>query len=205
MKSKLLHLLMLAQLVTMVPMSGYGQNVFIIKSVDASIHGTSTLHDWKSTITKIECQCYFQTDGTSIKTIKDILVKIPVTGIKSKEGKLMDEKTFEAFKSDINPYITFTADSAQIKIDSSRAAMIKVTGKLAMAGITKPVGIQANGQLLPNGDLKISVAKKLTMTSFNMKPPTAILGTIKVGDEVEVIVDLVLTHAGANTAMSSKK
>ena len=32
------------------------------------------------------------------------------------------------------------------------------------------------------------------MTSYKMKPPTAIFGTIKVGDEVTVVFDLIMTH-----------
>ena len=32
------------------------------------------------------------------------------------------------------------------------------------------------------------------MTDFKMKPPVMMLGAIKVGDEITVMFDLVLTH-----------
>jgi polyisoprenoid-binding protein YceI len=183
--------------------TGYSQTVFVIKSVKASIHGTSTLHDWKSEITKITFTGHFQTSASTWKEIKNISVKIPVEGIKSDEGKIMNEKTYEAFKATENPFITFTADNALFKADSAESAVIHVTGNLTMAGTTKPTEVQANGRLLPNGDIQISVSKKLAMTSFNMKPPSAVLGTIKVGDEVIVNVDLMLTP-GDDVKITSK-
>jgi polyisoprenoid-binding protein YceI len=197
MKSKVIHLWVLTPLVALLSSPGKAQEIFTVKSVEASIHGTSTLHDWKSTITQIECKGYFLSEGPSLQAIKSIFVKIPVTGIKSKEGKIMDEKTYEAFKSETNPYIVFTADSAQVKIDLNQSVVITVSGNLTMAGKTRLIVLNASGWLLPNGDVSLSITRKLTMTSFNMKPPTAMFGTIKAGDEIEIRVDLVLTRPEA--------
>jgi hypothetical protein len=66
-----------------------------------------------------------------------------------------------------------------------------------MAGTTKPITVEAKGKSLPNGDMEISIARKLKMTEFNMKPPTAMMGTIKVGDEVTVVVSIVLSQAAS--------
>ncbi|CAN5357541.1 hypothetical protein BH11BAC1_BH11BAC1_03860 [soil metagenome] len=166
---------------------------FHLKSVKASVEGTSSLHDWKSEITKIECKGTFQSFDKTLEAIKNVEVKIPVSGIKSEEGKKMDDKTYEAFKSDKNPFITYAFSSAKVKIDKSRSVNIEVTGNLTMAGSTRPVSLTAKGKLLANGDLQLNISKKLKMTDFNMKPPTALLGTIKTGDAITVNFDLVLT------------
>jgi hypothetical protein len=50
--------------------------------------------------------------------------------------------------------------------------------------------VQAKYKILPNGELQLTVSKKLKMTDFKMEPPTAMMGTIKVGDEVTVIFDV---------------
>jgi len=171
----------------------HAQNTLTVKSVKASIQGSSTLHDWESQITQITCLGDFQADNTLLKNIADISVKIPVAGIKSSEGKMMDNKTYDAFKSEEHPYITYTATRAQITTDAAKNTTIKVSGNLTMAGTTKPITIEAKGKSLPNGDMEISIARKLKMTEFNMKPPTAMMGTIKVGDEVTVVVSLVLS------------
>lgn len=169
------------------------QSVFSIKSIKASISGTSTFHDWKSSITKTECTCYFKNSELSVTTIRDLQVKIPVEGIKSTEGKIMDTKTYEAFKYESNPYITFSANESQF--DASQAGVVTITGNLTMAGISHPVTLIARLKTLPNGDVEVSVLKKIKMTEFNIKPPTAVLGTITVGDEVTVSFDLIMASA----------
>jgi polyisoprenoid-binding protein YceI len=175
----------------------HAQSTLTVKSVKASIQGSSSLHDWESQITQITCLGDFQSDNTLLKNIADISVKIPVAGIKSSEGRMMDNKTYEAFKSEEHPYITYTASRAQITTDAAKNTIIKVSGNLTMAGTTKPITVEAKGKSLPNGDMEISIARKLKMTEFNMKPPTAMMGTIKVGDEVTVVVSLVLTQAAS--------
>ena len=170
---------------------------FSFKSLKAVVQGTSTLHKWESQITKIEGKGSFQSKDNKIVTIKDMEVKIEVEGIKSKEGKIMDNKTFETFSSDKNPFIIYAFSNAPVKIDASNAATIEASGNLTMAGINKPVPVMAKGQVLPNGDLQLSISKKLKMSDFNMKPPVMMLGTIKVGDEVTLVFDIVLTPAKA--------
>jgi polyisoprenoid-binding protein YceI len=172
----------------------HAQNTLTVKSVKASIQGSSTLHDWESQITQITCLGDFQSDNTLLKNIADISVKIPVAGIKSSEGKMMDNKTYEAFKSEEHPYITYIASRAQITTDAANNTTIKVSGNLTMAGTTKPITVEAKGKSLPNGDMEISISRRLKMTEFNMKPPTAMMGTIKVGDEVTVVVSLILSQ-----------
>jgi polyisoprenoid-binding protein YceI len=166
---------------------------FTLKLLKATINGTSSLHDWESQITGIEGKGLFQTNDKSLATIQDAEIKIAVTGIKSTEGKKMDNNTYEAFQSDKNPFIIYSFSRAAVKISGSHAVTIEVTGKLSMAGTSKPVSLMATGKELPNGDLHLSVSKKIKMTDYNMKPPVMFLGTIKVGDEITVNFDLELT------------
>jgi polyisoprenoid-binding protein YceI len=107
---------------------------------------------------------------------------------------MMDNKTYDAFKSEEHPYIVYTASRAQVSIDGAKLTTIKVSGNLTMAGTTKPITIEAKGKPLPNGDMEVSITRKLKMTEFNMKPPTVMMGAIKVGDEVTIVVTLVLSQ-----------
>jgi polyisoprenoid-binding protein YceI len=178
------------------------QEVYTVKSVKAAVLGTSTLHDWESEITKIECTAHFKVENNSLKSIQNIHAKVLVKGIKSKEGKIMDNKTFEAFKYESNPYILFDAESAQVNMASGQAA-VKAVGNLTMAGETKQVTLEGNGKLLPTGDFQIEVSKILNMTEYKMVPPTAMLGAIKVGSVVTVKLSLVLTPT-INSASSKQ-
>jgi polyisoprenoid-binding protein YceI len=173
------------------------QSSYALKSVKATIQGTSSLHDWESNITKIQFKGSLLSDGKTLKTIKDVEVKVPVESIKSKEGKIMDNKTYNAFKYEQNPFIIYSFSMAQAKTVNN-AVTIETTGNLTMAGVTKPIPLSAKGNVLPNGDLQLAISRKLKMTDFKMVPPTAMMGAIKVGDEVTVNFDLVLTQTQNN-------
>jgi len=65
------------------------------------VHGSSNLHDWDITVTKIN-----STFGLNAsKQISDLNVKIPVNSLKSGKG-IMDDKTYDAFDAK-NPTIVF--------------------------------------------------------------------------------------------------
>jgi hypothetical protein len=167
---------------------------FSVKSAKGVIEGTSNLHAWKMDITKMECKGSFQSLDNTIKAVKNVEVKILVENLKSEKGKTMDQKTYDAFNSSKNPYIIFTFSSADVRTDDAGGVTIAASGSLNMAGTSKTIPITAKGKVLANGDLQLSVSKKMKMTEFNMDPPTALMGTIKVGDEVNVAFDLVLAQ-----------
>ncbi len=168
---------------------------FALKSVKATIVGTSTLHDWESNITLIEGRGTFQLKDNMLASIKDAEIKITVKGIISEKGNKMDKKTYETFKSDEYPYITYSFNNAVVKINDSHIVNMETIGKLSMAGVSKSVPISATGKKLPNGDLQLTVSKKIKMTDFDMDPPVMFLGTIKVGDEITVNFDFVLSKS----------
>ena len=171
------------------------QSDYSVKSVTGSVSGTSTLHSWKSAITKVNFTGSVKSDGDVIASIKNVSVKIPVNGIISTEGKSMDKKTYKAFKSDKNPTIVYTFDDARVEESDVHVITIEATGKLSMAGMTLPETLSASGKKLADGDLEVTISKTLKMTSFNMKPPTALLGTIKSGDEITLNFTMILTHS----------
>lgn len=184
----------IAVVIFMIPYMAHSQSNYTLKSVKATIQGTSSLHDWESDITKILFKGSVQSEGKTLKSIKDVEVKVPVASIKSKEGKIMDNKTYDAFKYEKNPFIIYTFNVAQAKTDNNNAVSIETTGNLTMAGTTKPVVLAAKGKVMDNGDLHLTISKKLKMTDFKMVPPTAMMGAIKVGDEVTVNFNLVLSQ-----------
>ena len=177
------------------PLYIQAQDNFVLKSVKATVQGTSTFHDWESEITKILFKGSLQSDGKILKTIKNVEVKVPVESIKSKEGRIMDNKTYNAFKYEKNPFIIYTFNLAQAKTETNNSVSIETTGNLTMAGITKPIALTAKGKVLDNGDLQLDISKKLKMSDFKMVPPTAMMGAIKVGEEVTVNFNLVLSQA----------
>ena len=163
---------------------------FKLKAYKMSVKGTSSLHDWESTVEKLDVKGFYSLDKATLTDVKDVVLRIPVTSIKSTKGKTMDNKTYEAFHHDKFPNVIFTLNAK--KINSSNSTM-DVKGTLAMAGTTNQIDMKVHYKVLPNGELQITGSKKLLMTAFKMEPPTAVMGTIKVGNEVEVVFDITLT------------
>ena len=166
---------------------------FSFKSLKATVKGTSTLHDWESNISIMEGNGSFQLKDNVLASINDAEIKIAVKGIKSEEGRKMDNKTYETFESDKYPYIIYSFSNAVVKINDSQVVRIETIGNLSMAGASKSVSLSATGKELPNGDLQLAVSKTIKMTDYNMKPPVMFLGTIKVGDEITVSFDFILS------------
>jgi len=179
---------LLSVIVIICVMTAQGQKPFKLKSSKVTIDGTSSMHEWTSEVTKLEWTGNITTEGGAVKEIKDVVVKIPVVSIKSTKGKTMDNKTYEAFKSDKNPTITYQLSGVVVK-----GTALQATGSLTMAGAAKTISMTVSAKVLANGDVQLTGSQKLNMKDFKMSPPTAVMGTIKVGEEVTVKYDLVLS------------
>jgi hypothetical protein len=162
-----------------------------VKNYKMTVKGTSTLHDWVSNVEKLECKTSCLIEGNKLVDIKDVLITIPVESIKSEKGKIMDNKTYDAFNYEKYPSIVFTLSNEKINAATLTA---ELNGSLVMAGTSRPIKLMTNYKILSNGDLQITGAKKIKMTEFNMEPPVAMMGTIKVGDEVTISFDIILSN-----------
>lgn len=189
MRIKITTALAIAFFTVAIVLNTQAQETFSLKSAKATIQGTSSLHDWESEITKIEFKGSLHKEGNVLKTIPSAEVKILVEGIKSTKGRIMDNKTRDAFTYEKNPYITYTLTQAVVKADGS----VDATGNLNMAGATKSIKLIAKTKALANGDVQLIASYSLKMTDYKMEQPTAMMGTITVGDQVTINFDLVLT------------
>ncbi|MEQ8425657.1 MAG: YceI family protein [Cyclobacteriaceae bacterium] len=164
------------------------QNVYNLNANKIVVAGTSSLHDWESDVTKVGWSGAITVEDGKISEIRGVQVNIPVTSIKSSKGRIMDSKTYEAFDYEKNPNITFRMSDAKITGNQIRA-----TGSLSLAGASRSIELIARYKTIPNGDIQISGSYKINMRDYKMEPPTAVMGTIKVGEEVTVSFDLMLS------------
>jgi len=161
-----------------------------VRDYKVTVKGTSTMHDWESNVEKLESHASYKIKDNQLIKIEDAMLKVTVKSIKSTEGKIMDKKTYNAFHSEMHPFIVFTLKSEQI---NSSHLTVALTGTLEMAGVTQPIDMVASYRILSNGDFQIIGNKKVKMSEYKMTPPTAMLGAIKVGDEVDINFDLTFT------------
>src|SRR5688572_26798731 len=78
------------------------------------VKGTSSLHDWESVAEKVGCIGSYTIINNALADVNEVVVKIPVSSIKSTKGKIMDNKTYEAFKYEKFPDIIFTLNTKRI-------------------------------------------------------------------------------------------
>ena len=150
------------------------------KTFNMTIAGTTNVHNFESKVTLASGELV-----VNAKQAQSLTIEIPVKGIKSKE-KLMDTKTYEAFNSDKNPTITFKSTEVNsLKIDDNNIS-VTVTGNLTIAGFTKKVSLSATGKIVKPGVYEFSGSIPVKMTDYKMKPPTAMLGMMKVGDDIKL-------------------
>lgn len=150
-----------------------------------TIMGTSTIHDWESKTEQITGE--FEMNNAS--EIQSLTVKIPVVSIKSGE-KLMDKKTYEAFNSEKFPVITFLLTEPTTPIVTNSDVQITLTGNLIVSGVTKKITFKSTGKKTAAGGYQLSGSVPLKMTDFKIKPPTALLGTIRSGDAITIKLDI---------------
>lgn len=173
--------------------SVYAQN-FSLKSFVATVQGTSNVRDWKSDINEVTCTGTILSAGDKLEMAKNVELKIKVESIKGTEGKSMDMKTYEAFRYKEFPYITYTFTQAKIKSDTHHELMIEPVGILTMGGVKRQTVFSVIGKRLTNGNLEVHITKKLNLADFNIEPPSAYLGAVKVDEVIILNLKLILDY-----------
>lgn len=166
------------------------QGTLQLRSVEFTISGTSSLHDWTSASTTAKVSGDLNVEKGILVDIPALQLSIPVTSIKSEKGKVMDNKTHGALLSDKYPNITFKLQAINSIDTNGNEAKIKATGLLTIAGASKTVQLTVKGLNEGNGTFRFTGSKALKMTDFGIDPPTALLGTLKTGDDITVAFNL---------------
>lgn len=160
------------------------QNYTVSDQSTAVVIGSSTLHDWESDVEEIKGQATIETNSGQLTAIPKMNVQFKVESIKSGKSR-MDRITYDALKSEDHPEIQFEI----IEVLSVNNNKVKAVGNLNIAGFKKKVIVE--GILMENGNkIQISGNHMIDMTEFQIDPPTAMLGTIKVGKDIELKFDI---------------
>lgn len=160
------------------------------KTSTMTIYGTTNVHNFKSKVEQMKGELLLNNS----KQIKSLVVEIPVNSIKSGE-KLMDKKTYETFNDSKYPTISFQLIEASSLQITGENITVTVTGDLTMAGVTRKISFKTSGKSLKPGIYEFKGNIPLKMTDFKMKPPTMMLGVMKVGDALTLQYDVNLEGA----------
>jgi len=157
--------------------------VWKVTKADIVIYGTSNLHDWEMVVKEVKSQQNILFSGGQL-IIGNVDLTVPVQRIES-GNSIMDGKAREALKGSTYPSIRFTAGSTTIPVSNNTFGG-KIRGRLEIAGVLKEVEIPVNGFVKADKNLMLKGEYVIDMTGYNVKPPTAVFGTLKTGKEVKV-------------------
>jgi len=145
-----------------------------------TVSGTSSLHDWESSVEDFKHTADITVDGKALSKINQLEFTVVVKSIKSGHNG-MDKKTYEALMESDYPEITYNLISAI----PANGNTVKTKGELTIAGKKRMVTMEVNYEIL-SSIIEFRGELTLKMSDFDISPPTALLGTIKTGDEVTI-------------------
>ncbi|MBO6524697.1 MAG: YceI family protein [Balneolaceae bacterium] len=145
------------------------------------IKGTSSVHDWESNAEEFTGSAIFTITEGDLQSIENLAFSVNAQSIKSGK-RIMDNKTKDALDAKKNPQITFEFLSLEeIKNDT-----VKVNGNLTMAGVTKEIMLTGAFQIEDDGSILVSGNQPIDMENYSIQPPTAMMGALKTGKDVDV-------------------
>ena len=181
----LLDAINFALFITVTAQTNYRTNV-----VDIKLNGTSNLHDWQMKAVSGTSAASFVVTNGKVTSLSKLDFSLPVKSLKSgKSG--MDKNTYKALNSDANPNISFVLTSGTVVSTGGNNYKLNCQGKMSIAGKTNQTELVASGIYNPaDKSFTVTGIKKMKMTDYNVKPPTALFGTITTGDAISISYNL---------------
>ncbi len=171
--------LLCALLLTVV---SYGQTYSFSNQSEVSVEGTSNVHDWSAVVEQINAS------GNWNQALSNLRVEFVVESMASGD-RLMDKRIHKTLNAEDHPKIIFEV------VDSSRnGADMTLVGDLTINGVKKRITVQAKVETLPDGKLKVIGSHPVLFTDHGMEAPSFMFGAMKVGDQVTIKFNVIVTQ-----------
>lgn len=173
------------------------------------VEGSASIVDYRCSADKPSGQGKIENTQEPQDNVKNgegavsITVSIPVDAL-SCGKKAMDNDLYKALKIDKHPNIFYKlleanlSESAPYVYDVEGEWMnIETRGVLEIAGVKDTTTVTVQGKLLENSRFRVKGSKEVNMDTFNIDPPTAMLGLIKADKELAVFFDVTVKLLGS--------
>jgi polyisoprenoid-binding protein YceI len=159
------------------------------------ISGSSTVRSFECTATAFDANVESVPGATTAilageKAVSTVEIRVNTERLDCKNGT-MNEHMLKALKAKTNPTIVFKLASYDLT-KQAEAVRVTLNGTLAMGGVEKPISLTANATEGDSGMLRVVGTHELKMTEWGLKPPSLMLGTMKVDERVKIGFDLLL-------------
>jgi polyisoprenoid-binding protein YceI len=159
------------------------------------ISGSSTVRSFECSATAFDANVESVPGATTAvlageKAVTAVEIRVNTERLDCKNGT-MNEHMLKALKAKTNPTIVFKLASYDLAKQAD-AVRVTLNGTLSMGGVEKPISLAANATEGTSGMLHVVGTHELRMSEWGLKPPTLMLGTMKVDERVKVGFDLLL-------------
>lgn len=160
----------------------FAQNYTLVQEEsEVMVIGTSNVHDWEAPAEEFSGVAEIEVADDSLVSISSLNFTVVAEEINSGKGG-MDKRIDDALKVKKHPEVSFELS----EIAEISNGVLNAKGTLTIAGVTKEVQMEVNYQLLPDGSILFEGTQNIDMTEYEVDPPTAMFGTIKAGEKVDV-------------------
>ena len=181
------------------PVSDVAKTTFVIDNGSSTmvIEGGSTVGSWDAEVKVLEGEFKVDLEGLSNSANGSEIFElstfsVPVGNIES-DSRRMNRNIYSYLKEDDYPNITFTMISAEVTENNGNEYEVLVNGVINAAGADHEVSFTTTVSNNGNGSLNISGTKPLNFSDFGIDRPSAMLGTVRADEEIEIVYNLVLT------------
>ena len=161
------------------------------------IEGGSSIRGWKCDATRPDVTVSGRAvDRTASArdvsaAVQRALLTIPVAALDCRNGT-MNEHMRKALKANAHKTIEYRVAKWELTPRGDDEGTVTTSGTLVMAGAERPISVELSAKRGEAGTWRVAGSKTLRMTEWGIKPPTLMLGTMKVHDPVTIKFELVL-------------
>lgn len=157
-------------------------------SQEFKVTGTSTLHDWEMESNQAKGDGVIAIDGAQIQEINALNISLPAKSLTSGNAR-MERLAYSSLEADKHPQIRF--ELTQVR--NITASTVLAEGRLTIAGQTRPVTLRAN-YVVNGSSINFKGTYSIKFSQFEIDPPTALLGAVKTGDDLQLLFDVNFTN-----------
>lgn len=163
------------------------RNLSLGKESRLWLDGTSTVRSFKCSASKVNVTAVGEPTAQPAEIVKSASLTVPVAALDC-GNNTMNGHMRKALKADQFADISWTMTSYEVQ-----GTNVTIDGKLTIAGKENPIELKGTGSV-ENGTVRFKGSKQFKMTEYGIKPPSLMLGTMKVGEAVTVSFDLALSE-----------
>ncbi len=183
----------------MIPITSFGQKTYSITDASTmTIYGSANVTDWEAKVKTITGEVVVSIpdgnvwDGADASWFQKVSISIPVEDIDA-DSRRMNNNMHDYLKESAYPNITYEMKEVmKLVVSNNPGATLMAKGEIIAAGVPFEIEHEVKIRSGNNGQLIVSGSKELLMTDFGIDPPTAMLGSIRSHDKMNITFELVL-------------